>query len=79
MRPEEVYRIERENVHLGEGYLFNPLGKTKAAKRRITLTTAAADVLRARLDAAKGRYLFPHQKDSNKPMLKVNNAHGGAL
>jgi hypothetical protein len=36
MRPEDVYRIERGNVHLSEGYVFNPLGKTKAAKRRIT-------------------------------------------
>ena len=24
MRPEEVYRICRQNVHLGTGYLFNP-------------------------------------------------------
>lgn len=79
MRPEEVYRIERENVHLCEGYLFNPVGKTKAAKRRIAMTTSAADVLRARLGAAKGRYLFPHEKDANRPMLKVNNAHAGAL
>jgi integrase len=79
MRPEEVYRIERENIHLGEGYLFNPIGKTKAAKRKITLTTTAADVLRARLTSAKGRYLFPHEKDADKPMLKVNNAHSGAV
>lgn len=28
---------------------------------------------------AKGSYLFPHEKDVNKPMLKVNNAHSGAL
>jgi len=28
MRPEEVYRTRRENVHLEEGYLFNPYGKT---------------------------------------------------
>ena len=33
MRPEEVYRIRRENVYLDDEYLFNPNGKTKAAKR----------------------------------------------
>jgi integrase len=37
MRPEEVYRIQPENVRLAENYLFNPFGKTKAARRRITL------------------------------------------
>ena len=79
MRPEEVYRIERENVHLSEGYIFNPFGKTKAAKRRINLTAAAAEVLRNRLKKGEGRCLFPHEKDANRPMLKVNNAHDGAL
>jgi len=79
MRPEEVYRIERENVHPSEGYIFNPFGKTAAARRRITLTAAAADVLRSRLEKAGGRCLFPHEKDANLPMLKVNNAHDGAM
>jgi integrase len=79
MRPEEVYTIDRENVRLSDGYILNPLGKTKAAKRRITLTAAAAEVVRKRLEGAKGRCLFPHEKDANRPMLKVNNAHDGAL
>jgi integrase len=79
MRPEEVYRIERENVHLSEGHIFNPYGKTKAAKRRINLTTAAAEVFRRRSNEATGRCLFPHEKNANRPMLKVNNAHDGAL
>jgi integrase len=79
MRPEEVYRITRENVHIEGGYLFIPFGKTKAAKRRINLTGAATEVLRKRLASAQGRYLFPHEKAVSKPMLKVNNAHSGAL
>lgn len=79
MRPEEVYRIARENVHTEGGYLFNPFGKTKAAKRRINLTGAASEVLRKRLVSQQDRYLFPHEKDPSKPMLKVNNAHSGAL
>jgi integrase len=28
MRPEEVYRISRENVQSHDGYLFIPFGKT---------------------------------------------------
>jgi integrase len=30
MRPEEVCRNRRENVHLDQGHLFNPFGKTNA-------------------------------------------------
>jgi integrase len=79
MRPEEVYRISRENVHLEGKYLFNPFGKTKAARRRINLTVLAAEVVSRRLEAAKGQYLFPHEKDVDRPILKVNNGHDGAL
>src|SRR5262249_31502015 len=79
MRPEEVYRIRKENVEVEQGYLFNPFGKTKAAKRKIPLTATALAVLKRRLKDAKGEYLFPHRRDRDKPMLKVNNAHTTAL
>lgn len=82
MRPEEVYRIRPENVHLKDRYLFNPYGKTKAAKRKIRLTAAAHAVLSRRMDAcekAEGSYLFPHAADVNQPMPKVNNAHDRAI
>jgi len=79
MRPDEVYRLTQEHVHLHEGYVFIPFGKTKAARRRVNLTKAADEVLRRRAADAKGDCLLPHQKDSNRPMLKVNNAHQGAL
>jgi integrase len=79
MRPEEVYRLAREHVHLDSDYAFVPFGKTKAAKRKINLTTSAGEILRKRLTDTQGRYLFPHEKDRNQPMLKVNNAHEGAL
>jgi integrase len=79
MRPEEVYRIRVENVYPDQGYLFNPFGKTKAAKRKIPLNAAALAIVTRRLKAAKGAHLFPHRKDRDKPMLKVNNAHSTAL
>jgi site-specific recombinase XerD len=41
MRPEEVYRITAENVNLTGGFVFNPYGKTKAARRRVPLTSTA--------------------------------------
>jgi integrase len=79
MRPEEVYRIHRENTHLEEGYLYNPYGKTKAAKRKIPLSISASEVIRRRLVSTKGGYLFPHRKDGDRPMIKANNAHDVTL
>lgn len=79
MRPEEVYRIRSENVFIDQGYLFNPYGKTKAAKRKIPLNAAALAIIKRRHENAKGPYLFPHKKDSKRPMLKANNAHDRAL
>ena len=55
MRPEEVYRIQTANVYLTENYLFNPYGKTKAAKRRIKLTETAKSILTLRMKAAAER------------------------
>jgi integrase len=79
MRPEEVYRIRIENVFPDQSYLFNPFGKTKAAKRNIPLNAMALAIITKRMKAAKGVYLFPHRKDADKPMLKANNAHDAAL
>jgi integrase len=79
MRPEEVYRIRCENVHLESGYLFNPHGKTKAANRKIPLTSTAQSVLAFRLASAKGSYLFPKLGDPNSPLPKINQAHNRAV
>jgi integrase len=78
MRPEEVYRIQPQNVHLPKSYLLNPFGKTKAAKRRITLTASARDVLKRRMVDC-GAYLFPCETDDKRPVPKVNNAHDRAI
>jgi integrase len=79
MRPEEVYRMDRENVHLDRRKYFNPFGKRPASRRWLELTDRAIAVLRERLAMVPGKYLFPHKKDVNRPMLKVNNSHDGAV
>ena len=79
MRPEEVYRIQPLNVHLGENYVFNPCGKTKAAKRRIRLTATAKGILTRRMEGLKTPYLFPCEADDQRPVPKVNNAHDRAV
>lgn len=78
MRPEEVCRIRRDNVHLDHGYLFNPFGKTKAARRKIPLTDKATAVLARRLDRMNGDFVFPGRA-TDEPIVKVNAAHTATL
>jgi|SRR5215216_732878 len=77
MRPEEVCRIRRENVHLDQDYLFNPHGKTPAAKRRIPLNRTAKEVLARRLQQ-DGDYLFKGRIEG-RSIVKVNAAHTAAV
>ncbi len=79
MRPEEVYRMLAENVHVDKSSLFNPYGKTKAARRWIHLTSSAKSVLARRMAERKGAYLFPLASDPDRPVPKVNDAHESAL
>lgn len=79
MRPEEVYRIQPENVNLASGFLFNPFGKTKAARRRIPLTTSARSILARRMDGLETPFVFPCETDPSRPVPKVNNAHDRAI
>ncbi len=78
MRPEEVCRIRRENVHLEQGYLSIPFGKTNAAKRKVPLSDAASTVLSGRLIRIKGECLFPGRVEGES-IVKVNAAHTAAV
>jgi len=79
MRPEEVFRITAAPVSIEQGYVQIPFGKTKAARRRIPLTLTAQAILKRRIESAKGACLFPHRKDSNRPMTSVKTGHATAL
>ena len=79
MRPEEVFTICKENVHLDRRYLFVPTGKTRSARRNIPLTDTALNVLKRRMAKAKTCYLFPHRRDPNQPMGTIQKAHEEAL
>jgi integrase len=79
MRPDEIYRMKREIVHLEAGYVFNPYGKTKAARRKLTLTKRAADLLKGRLETIKGEYVFPLDGDPDAPMGDVVYEYSRAL
>ena len=79
MRPEEVYTIRPENVDLERRTIQVPQGKTKAARRVLTLTSAALEVLKRRMRGLETPYVFPCDTDSKRPIPKVNNAHDRAV
>lgn len=82
MRNDEVYTMRFENVHLPGRYYYNQTGKTPSARRRIPLTDRAISVINRRFEETDGEYLFPGGKagdNDSKPLVKVNNAHYGAL
>lgn len=79
MRPEEVYTIRKENLHLAQRYLFVPIGKTKLARRNVPLTDNTGAILKRRMARVKGPFLFPHRHDTNKPLTTMKTAHKAAL
>ena len=78
MRPEEVARIERKNVFLSQGYLSIPFGKTKAAKRKIPLTSRVTVILEKRLKNLESKYIFATDS-TGKPITTLKMAHAGAI
>jgi integrase len=79
MCPEEVYTIQKENVHLNRNYLFVPFGKTNFRRRNVPLTEKVVAILKRRLAACKGSFIFPHRNDPNKPLTTIRKAHLEAL
>jgi integrase len=79
MRPDEIYRMKRENVNLAAGTVFNPYGKTKSARRKITLSRRVADLLALRLREGNSEYVFPLDSDPSRPMERIHDDHNAAL
>lgn len=79
MRPEEVFTIRKENVHIDQQYLFVPNGKTRFARRNTPLTDTALSVLKRRMRKARHHWLFPNRRDPHVPMKTVQKAHEEAL
>jgi integrase len=78
MRPEEVFRIRIENVDFKQKTIFNPFGKTKAARRTIPMTEDVSCLLKARIKKLEEKgtpFVFPSPHDSQKPIGSVKKAH----
>ena len=82
MRPEEVFRMRVENLDFKQKTIFNPHGKTKAARRTIPMADDALAVLKLRVKKATNLgtpYLFRSRHDVQKPIGSVKKAHTAAV
>jgi integrase len=81
MRPEEVFRIRAENVDFKQKTIFNPFGKTKAARRIIPMTDDVLFLLKGRVEEATGLgtpFVFTSPHNVQKPISSVKKAHKAA-
>jgi integrase len=79
MRPEEAFRIEFANLDFSKRTIFNPFGKTPAARRKLTMTDEVFGILTSRLRNAKCGYVFPSADNSELPIGSVRKAHNAAI
>ena len=82
MRPEEVFRIRIENIDFRQRTIFNPFGKTKAARRTIPLTDDVLSLLRGRVKKANESetpFVFSSPYDIQRPIGSVKKAHAAAV
>lgn len=79
MRPGEVYALKKSHINLHAGSLQILEGKTKAARRTLYFGDEVRRILQARIERIDSEYLFPHETDPRRPMVKVNLGHYGAL
>lgn len=81
MRPSEVFNLKKEHLDFVNGRIQIATGKTDAARRRLTMSDDARDVLASRFNKAPGDLLFPGGKkgDQETPIIKLTNAHHAAI
>jgi integrase len=79
LRPAEVFRIRIEHLDFDRRTIFNPFGKTKAARRKVTMTADVYAIVRDRAKCAKGPFIFPSKSGSDRPIGSVRKAHDLAV
>ncbi|HEY6442231.1 MAG TPA: tyrosine-type recombinase/integrase [Candidatus Acidoferrales bacterium] len=82
MRPEEVFRIRVENIDFKPMTIFNPFGKTKAARRSIPMTDNVSSRLKRHVKEAERLttpFVFPSPHNVQTPIGSVKKAHQAAI
>lgn len=82
LRPEEAFRIRIEDLDFARRTIFNPFGKTRAARRSVTMTEAVEAILKVRINTAEKRgspFVFSSPSDPMRPIGSVRKAHNAAV
>jgi len=79
LRAGEVFRIRIENIDFTERTIFNPFGKTKAARRKVTMTADVVEMLKRRTKKPKSPFVFPSRASLDLPIGSVRKAHDAAV
>ena len=62
MRPEEVFRIRMEHIDWSQRLIFNPNGKTKAARRHVPISERILELLMVRCSDKREGWLFHRRR-----------------
>jgi integrase len=79
LRPEEVFRIRVENIDFVDRTIFNPFGKTKAARRKVTMTADVVEMMKRRTKNPKSPFVFSSKGNLDRPIGSVRKAHDAAV
>jgi integrase len=85
LRPDEVFRMQVRNLDFSRRVIFNPHGKTDAAKRTIPMTSEVEEILKNRTSGTKSQWIFysparPGKAASlDRPIGSVRKAHDAAV
>lgn len=77
-RPEELLGLRHSDIDLLKRKLKIQRGKTKAARRTLTLTQESMQIFARRLDNGS-EWVFPSPKFPGRPIRRVNSQHDAIL
>lgn len=79
LRPDECFRLEVGNLDFTERMVLNSFGKTRAAKRKVSMTDRVFRILKRRAAIAQGPYVFWSRGKADHPIGSVKTAHQAAI
>ena len=79
LRPDECFRLEVGNLDFTRRTIFNAFGKTRAAKRKVSMTDRVFEILKRRAMIVKDRYVFWSRWKPDQPIGSVKTAHKAAI
>jgi hypothetical protein len=79
LHPDEAFRIRVENTDFVDRAIFNPFGKTKAARRKVTMTADIVELLKQRTKKANCPFVFAAKGSPDRPIGSVRRAHDAAV